>query len=159
ASIIQGPLHGYGHVTTGPVGGYPPTKYMSPHAKRGDPYPYDPAEARNLLTDHGWRIVPGGTSTCIRPGNLPSDCGKGVARGARLDFSLYYATGQAWLESAMLQLKSNASNLGIAIDLRPRSFNGVLAVVEGENCPAAGCPWEMADWGLGWSYVPDYLPT
>jgi hypothetical protein len=27
------------------------------------------------------------------------------------------------------------------------------------GCPAAGCPWELADWGLGWSYVPDYLPT
>ncbi len=72
---------------------------------------------------------------------------------------MYDATGAAWLESALLQLRSNAAEVGINITLIPRSFNGVLAVVEGEGCPAAGCPWELADWGEGWSYVPDYLPT
>jgi peptide/nickel transport system substrate-binding protein len=159
AAIIQGPLHGYGHVTTGPVGGYPPTKYLSPEARRGDQYSYNPAYARMLLKNHGWMINPGGVSTCRRPGSGRDQCGKGVHPGARLSFTLYYATGQAWLESAMLQLRSNASQLGIEINLKPRTFNGVLAVVEGAGCPAAGCNWEMADWGEGWSYVPDYLPT
>ena len=161
AAIIQGPLHGYGHVTTGPVGGYPPTPYLSPQARRGDQYPYNPAKARQLLKTHGWKINPGGVSTCPHPGSGPTQCGKGVGQGAQLNFTLYYATGQAWLESAMLQLKSNASQVGIDIKLIPETFNGVLAEVEGANanCPAAGCPWELADWGLGWSYVPDYLPT
>ncbi len=159
AAIIQGPLHGYGHVSTGPVGGYPPTKYLSPLARTGDPYPYDPSEARRLLANHGWTVDPGGVSTCAHPGGGSADCGKGVSHGAQLTFTLYYATGQAWLESALLQLKSNASQVGIEIDLRPKTFNGVLSVVEGAGCPTAGCPWEMADWGLGWSYVPDYLPT
>ncbi len=161
AAIIQGPLHGYGHVTTGPVGGYPPTRYLSPEARKGDQYSYNPALARTLLKNHGWKINPGGVSTCERAGSAPNQCGKGVHAGAQLDFTLYYATGQAWLESAMLQLTSNASQVGIDITLKPRSFNGVLAEVEGANCPgsAAGCPWEMADWGSGWSYVPDYLPT
>ena len=59
----------------------------------------------------------------------------------------------------MLQLKSNAAELGINITLIPRSFNGVLSVVEGSGCPAAGCTWELADWGQGWTYNPDYLPT
>jgi peptide/nickel transport system substrate-binding protein len=159
AAIIQGPLHGYGHVTTGPVGGYPPTKYLSPEARKGDHYSYNPAYARSLLFNHGWKINPGGVSTCQRAGSAQNQCGQGVHSGAQLNFTLYYATGQAWLESAMLQLKSNASQVGIDITLKPRTFNGVLAEVEGEGCPAAGCPWELADWGLGWSYVPDYLPT
>jgi peptide/nickel transport system substrate-binding protein len=160
AAIIQGPLHGYGHVTTGPVGGFPPTKYLSLQARRGDPYPYDPSEARRLLRTHGWtQASPGAVATCTQPGSGPADCGQGVRRGAQLTFSLYYATGQAWLESALLQLKSNASQVGIDITLKPKTFNGVLSVVEGAGCPPAGCSWEMADWGLGWSYVPDYLPT
>jgi peptide/nickel transport system substrate-binding protein len=159
ASIIQGPLHGYGHVTTGPVGGYPQTKYLSPTAKRGDQYSYNPALARTLLYEHGWKINPGEVSTCQRPGTGPTQCGKGVHAGAQLNFKLLYATGQAWLESAMLQLKSNATQVGIDIKLIPGTFNDVLAKVEGAGCPAAGCDWQMADWGLGWSYVPDYLPT
>jgi peptide/nickel transport system substrate-binding protein len=153
AAIIQGPLHGYGHVTTGPVGGFPPTKYLSPLARSGDPYPYDPSEARRLLSKHGWNVDPRGVSTCTQPGTGPAECGKGVSHGAQLSFDLLYATGQAWLESALLQLVSNARQVGIKITLIPRSFNGVLSVVEG------GGQWEMADWGLGWSYVPDYLPT
>jgi peptide/nickel transport system substrate-binding protein len=159
AAIIQGPLHGYGHVTTGPVGGYPPTRYLSPQARQGDQYSYNPALARQLLQSHGWQVKPGGISTCHRPGSGPAQCGKGVRSGAQLIFTLDYATGQAWLESALLQLKSNASQVGIYITLNPRTFNGVLAVTGGVGCPAAGCPWELADWGLGWSYVPDYLPT
>lgn len=161
ASIIQGPLHGYGHVTTGPVGGYPKTKYLSPTALQGDQYSYNPALARTLLYDHGWKINPGGVSTCQRPGSAQNQCGQGVRPGAQLKFTLDYATGQAWLESAVLQLKSNASQVGIDITLQPGTFDGVLAKVEGANpnCSAAGCPWEMADWGFGWSYVPDYLPT
>jgi peptide/nickel transport system substrate-binding protein len=161
AAIIQGPLHGYGHVTTSPVGGYPVTKFLSPKASKGDQYSYNPAYARSLLVNHGWKINPGGVSTCVRAGSAQNQCGKGVRPGAQLNFTLYYATGQAWLESALLQLKSNASQVGIDIKLYPRTFNGVLAEVEGANCPgsAAGCPWELADWGFGWSYVPDYLPT
>jgi peptide/nickel transport system substrate-binding protein len=159
AAIIQGPLHGYGHITAGPVGGYPPTKYLSAQARQGDQYSYNPALARTLLQNHGWTINPGGISVCRRPGTGPTQCGKGVHAGARLNFDLLYATGQAWLESAMLQLKSNASQVGIDINLTPKTFNDVLAVVEGAGCPAAGCDWQMADWGFGWSYVPDYLPT
>jgi peptide/nickel transport system substrate-binding protein len=159
AAIIQGPLHGYGHVTPGPVGGFPFTKYLSLQARKGDPYPFDPSGARKLLSDHGWTVKPSGVSTCDRPGSAPDACGTGVRKGAQLKFSLLYATGEAWLESALLQLKSNASQVGIEIDLIPKSFNQVLAQVEGAGCAAAGCPWQMADWGGGWTYVPDYLPT
>jgi peptide/nickel transport system substrate-binding protein len=154
AAVIQGPLHGYGQATTGPVGSFPPTNYMSPQEKKGDPYPFNPSEARSLLNAHGWKqLSPSSTATCSRPGTGNSECGAGIRVGAKLDFSLYYATGSAWLESAMLQLKSNAAEVGINIQLIPKSFDNVLNVVFGSG------PWELADWGEGWSYVPDYLPT
>ena len=61
----------------------------------------------------------------------------------------------------MLQLKSNASLVGIDITVIPQSFNQVT----GQLAPTCGlahnkpCPWELLDWGGGWTYVPDYLPT
>ena len=159
AAIIQGPLHGYGQVTTGVVGGYPTVaKYLSPLALKGDPYPYDPAQATALLTGHGWKLV-GGVMTCTDPGSGPTQCGAGIHAGTKLDLTMYYATGSAWLESAVLQLKSNAEQIGIAITLIPRAFQDVINEVTGVACGAPGCPWELADWGLGWSYSPDYLPT
>jgi peptide/nickel transport system substrate-binding protein len=162
AAIIQGPLHGYGQVSTGPVGPYPRTRYLSPKGRQGDPFPYNPVEARNLLTQHGWKVNPIGVTTCVTPGRGPAECGAGVHPGAQLSFKLVYATGNAWVESALLQLKSNASQLGIGISLTGKSFNDVLAEVFG-GCGTATvfktCPWQMADWGSGWSYVPDYLPT
>jgi len=153
AAIIQGPLHGYGHLTTGPVGAFPPTKYLSPVARQGDPFPYDPIRARSLLTSHGWTVGANGIASCHKPGTGPTDCGAGVRAGTQLNFTMYYATGITWLESALLQLKSNAAQVGIGIKLIPRTFNNVIGVVYGSG------KWEMADWGLGWSYVPDYLPT
>jgi peptide/nickel transport system substrate-binding protein len=159
AAVIQGPLHGYGKVTAGPVGGYPPTKYLSPLAKRGDPYPYDPLQARTMLADHGWTLNPHGTLVCTDPGSGARQCGRGITRGTPLTLDLYYSTGTSWLESAVLQLKSNASQVGINIQTTGQPFNQVIAEVTGQACSSGKCPWEMADWGLGWSYSPDFMPT
>ncbi len=162
AAIIEGPLHGYGKVSTGEVGDYPVTNYLSPTGKKGDPFPYNPIQARNLLADHGWKVNPAGISTCDNPGAGLAQCGAGIKPGAQLTVNIIYATGSAWVESALLQLKSNASDVGINITLTPATFDALLGEVFG-GCGTAttykSCPWQIADWGEGWSYVPDYLPT
>jgi len=162
AAIIEGPLHGYGRVSTGPVGDSPRTSYLSPTALQGDPFPYNLGESRSLLAAHGWNVNPGGVTTCQNPGIGPSQCGSGIRAGAQLSFTLRYATGQSWVEAGVLQLKSNASQVGINIKLIADTFDGVLSYIEG-SCGSAAkpkpCPWQLADWGQGWSYVPDYLPT
>lgn len=164
AAIIQGALHGYGKISTGPVGDSPQTQYLSPEAKKGDPFPYNVPLARQLLHGHGWKLVPGGTSTCVDPGDGPTQCGRGVTKGAVLDFTLLFASGNAWVQSAVLQIKSNASLIGMNISLSSGSFNDVIGRVVGDCGPHPAtapqpCPWQLADWGEGWSYVPDYLPT
>ena len=60
----------------------------------------------------------------------------------------------------MTQLQSNASLVGIKISLDPKPFNQVIALAAG-NCKVAKipCNWDMADWGGGWSFAPDYAPT
>jgi peptide/nickel transport system substrate-binding protein len=155
-AIIEGPLRGYGTVTVGPVGNTPPSEFLSPEGKQGDPFPYNPAKANGLLTSHGWKIVPNGVSTCADP----SLCGPGIKKGQGLNFSFIYATGTAWVAAEMQQLQSNAAALGIKLILQPKVPTQV-GQVAGGNCVAAKlpCNWDMANYGGAWTFFPDYLPT
>ena len=154
-AVISGPLRGYGTVTVGPVPSNPAT-YLSAQGKKGDPFPYDPGKAKQLLSSHGWKIVPNGTSTCTNP----SLCGAGVKQGQGLSFTLPYATGTNWQAAEMTQLKSNASAVGIQLSLQPKPFNQVTAIAGG-GCVAthASCAWDFANWGAGWIFAPDYYPS
>ncbi len=155
-AVISGPLRGYGTVTVGPIGSQPVTSYLSSKGRQGDQFPYDPAKAKQLLSSHGWKVVPNGTSTCTNP----SLCGAGVKQGQGLSFTLPYATGINWIDSEMTQLKSNASQVGINLNLEPKPFNQVTAI-GGGGCVAthASCAWDFANWGGGWIFAPDYEPT
>jgi peptide/nickel transport system substrate-binding protein len=156
AAVIKGPLRGYGTETVGPVGNTPPTQYLSSQLKGGSPFPYNPTKAKTLLSSHGWKITPNGVSTCTNP----SLCGPGVKSGQGLNFNLPYASGTQWIAQEMQQLQSNASLVGIKLNLEPKPFNQVTALAGG-NCVVAKlpCNWDMADWGGGWTFAPDYLPT
>jgi peptide/nickel transport system substrate-binding protein len=155
-AVISGPLHGYGKYTVGPVGTYPTTQYLSARGREGDPFPYNPATAKQLLTSHGWKVTPNGVTTC----ETPSLCGTGIRQGQALSFTLPYATGTDWIASEMTQLQSNASTVGIKLSLAPKPFNQVTAIAGG-NCVTAhiSCAWDMANWGGGWTFVPDYYPS
>ena len=155
-AVISGPLRGYGLYTVGPVGTYPSTQFLSPTGHQGDPFPYNPTKAKQLLTSHGWNVVANGSTTCSNP----SECGVGVKQGQALTFNLPYATGTEWIAQEMTQLQSNASTLGIKLSLEPKPFNQVTAIAGG-NCVVAhiSCAWDMANWGGGWTFVPDYYPS
>jgi peptide/nickel transport system substrate-binding protein len=156
AAVLSGPLKGYGNVTVGPVGSEPATDWLSSQGKQGDPFPYSPTKAKSLLTSHGWTVNAGGVSTC----SDPSKCGAGITAGSQLQFTLTYATGTQWIQDEMTQLQSNASQVGIKLNLVPKPFNQVTAASAG-NCVVASlpCDWDMANWGGGWSFAPDYAPT
>jgi peptide/nickel transport system substrate-binding protein len=160
AAVLSGPLRGYGNITVGPVGSTPVTPYLSAQGKAGDPFPYNPGKAKSLLARHGWKVVPSGTTTCVKPGTAAGDCGAGIATGTALSFNLPYATGFQWISQELLALQSNAASIGIKLNLEPKPFNEVIALAGG-NCVVAKipCDWDIADWGGGWSFSPDYLPT
>jgi peptide/nickel transport system substrate-binding protein len=159
-AVISGPLRGYGNLTVGPVGSVPATQWLSPQGKSGNPFPFDPTKAKSLLTSHGWKVVPNGVSTCVKPGSGAGECGAGVKSGQGLSFSLPYATGTGWIQSEMTQLQSNAATIGIKLNLEPKPFAQVVSTAGG-NCVAAKlpCNWDMANWGGGWSFSPDYDPS
>jgi peptide/nickel transport system substrate-binding protein len=152
---LAGPLRGYGVTQNGPVGSFPMTSWLSPQGKKGVTFPYNPAKAKALLTSHGWHIVPNGVSTCTNP----SLCGPGVTKGSGLDFTFLYASGTAWISQEALQLQSSGALVGIKLALSSQPFDDVVS--DAGNCVVAHlpCNWDMADWGLGWSFAPDYYPT
>jgi peptide/nickel transport system substrate-binding protein len=153
--VIDGPLHGYGKATIGPVGTYPPTKYLSPQlAQRGDTWTLNISKAQQLLHANGWSVNPNGIDTCGHAGTARGDCGAKIAAGTQLKFTLLYATGTDWIESAVRELASNASLAGIRVNLDAESFDNVVNTAYGSS----GESWQMADWG-SWTYAPDYLPT
>jgi peptide/nickel transport system substrate-binding protein len=156
AAIIKGPLRGYGAVTVGPVAATPATKWLSAKGKTGDAFPFNPGKAKSLLTSHGWTVNPGGVTTCSNP----SLCGPGITKGSALSFNFIFLSGTAWVLSEMQQLQSNAAQIGIKLNLVPKPLGQVLAVAGG-NCVVAKipCNWDLANWGFGWSFSPDYLPT
>lgn len=159
--IIDGPLHGYGKPTTGPVTNYPVTNYLAPSvAAQGDQWELNLANAEKLLKAHGWSITPNGIDRCTRPGNGPADCGPGVARNAQLDFSMIYASGIDYMYSATKELVSNASLAGIRITATAEPIGNIFGAAFCVPAPGQpACPgWQLADWG-SWTYSPDYLPT
>jgi len=156
ASIIKGPLRGYGTVTVGPVAATPATSWLSAQGRAGDPFPYNPAKAKSLLTSHGWTVASGGVTTCTNA----AACGPGITQGTALSFNFAYESGVTWVQSEMVQLQSNAAQVGIKLNLDPKPFAQIIAQ-SGGNCVVtkSPCNWDLANWGFGWSFSPDYLPT
>jgi len=154
--VINGPLHGYGKPNFGPVSGFPVTKFLAPAlAASGDPWPLDITTATRALTSHGWVAHgKGQPDTCQHPGSGPTQCGPGVKSGQSLTFSLMYATGIDWMESAVRELASNAALAGIKVKLDPEDFGTVV----GDAFNPSDRSWQLAYWG-SWTYQPDYLPT
>jgi peptide/nickel transport system substrate-binding protein len=153
--VIDGPLHGYGKPTIGPVATYPPTTDLSRSlALKGDKWTLNIRHTQSLLQANGWSMNPNGVDRCRRPGTARGDCGAGIALNTPLNFTLLYAVGTDWMESAVRELASNASLVGIQVNPEGRSFTDVVGAAFG----AAGESWQMAYWGE-WTYAPDYLPT
>jgi peptide/nickel transport system substrate-binding protein len=153
--VIDGPLHGYGKPTIGPVGNYPVTRYLSPQLEKlGDQWTLNIKKAQQLLADNGWSVNPNGVDSCTRPGTGVGECGSKVLSGAQLKFNLIYPAGIDWMESSVRELASNASLVGIQISLQAESFNDVT----GTAFDPTNHSWQLAEWG-SWTYAPDYLPT
>jgi len=147
--------HNYGVNTYGPVPVEPQNNFASSYEK-SNPYPYSPSKAKSLLQSHGWKVVPGGTSTCTKPGTGADECGAGIPAGAQLAFVLQYASGTTITANTMNAEKSSWAQAGINVTLTSASFNSVIGTAV--PCPS-GCAWQLQNWGAGWVFSPDYYPT
>jgi peptide/nickel transport system substrate-binding protein len=145
-------LEGYGNPTYGPVPLVPASAFISPQQKQ-NPYPYNPTMAESLLKQHGWTIVPGGMDSCTRPGTGTNECGAGIAAGARLSFSMQYATSTQGVDEEVAVLQSAFDQAGIRLSLSGASFDTVIG--DDVPCTHSGC-WQMNYYGQGWYFDPAY---
>ncbi len=149
--------HGYGVPTYGPVPTQPANSFAS-SLEKGNPYPYNPSKAKSLLSSHGWTVVPGGTTTCSKPGTSSSECGAGIPKGAKMAFNLQYANTSALVTNTMNAEKASWGRpASTCRSAQPHSTPSSAAV----PCTpgSAGCAWELQNWGAGWVYAPDYYPS
>jgi peptide/nickel transport system substrate-binding protein len=147
-------FRGYAVANYGPVPTLPKNKYASKYEET-NPYPYNPPKAKALLSSHGWKVVPGGVSTCVHPGAGSANCGKGVKKGAKLSFTLLYASGTQTFKNLMTAEKASWAQAGIHVSLSSASYDDVIGTAD--PCPK-GCSWEMGNWLAGWTYTGSY-PT
>ena len=151
-------FQGYASPTYGPVPVSPPNPFVDSFEK-ANPYPFSVSAAKSLLTSNGWTVHPGGTSVCSKPGSGAGHCGPGVTAGAKLSFSLQYASGTTSLTQEMESLKSTASGVGISLNLSQAPFDEVISSSVPCKPSQASCNWQLDNWGGGWSYSMDHFPN
>lgn len=151
-------LHGTAIPTYGPVPVSPPSPLLSVDVA-SNPFPFSTSAAAQLLTAHGWKIVPGGSTTCQHPGTAANQCGAGISAGEGISFNLDYQSGVTTLASEMNDLAAQAKRVGINIQLTTHPFNTVISTAVACKPSAPDCGWTAENWGAGWIYAPDFLPT
>ena len=138
-------MSGAGSPDYGPVAPIPVSPYTPDNAK-SNPYPFSVPAARSLLASHGWKVIPNGTDTCVRPGPGAGQCGDGIPLGTRLTFNLVYAD-RAPFRQEVAALTSAAKQAGITIDPQASSFNDIITNDNDVTAPGNADKWAMEVFG------------
>jgi peptide/nickel transport system substrate-binding protein len=139
-------FHGAGGLAYGPVPAVPVSPY-SPANAVTNPYPFSITAAATLLRSHGWHVVPGGVSTCAKPGTGSGECGSGIPAGTQLAFNLLYVNDPAIYGEMLTDWASDARKVGIAITLQAGTFDHVVNVADDPGSPKTIDQWATSDYG------------
>jgi len=145
--------------TYGPIPSAPPSSLVAAVPTGQNPFPFSVSAATQLLTANGWKVVPGGTSTCEKPGTGAGDCGAGISAGEALAFNIDYESGVVAVQDEMNDLAAQARKAGITINLTTHPFATVIGTAVACQPTQPTCKWQAENWGAGWIYGPSYLPT
>ncbi len=151
-------LHNTAIPTYGPIPVSPPSPLLSVDVA-SNPFAFSTSAAAQLLTSHGWKVVSGGSTTCQHPGTAANECGAGITAGEGISFNLDYQSGVTTLASEMNDLAAQAKRVGIGIQLTSHPFDTVISTAVACKPTDSDCGWTAENWGAGWIYAPDFLPT
>lgn len=160
AAYVKGIYKGAAVGAYGPVPSVPATQFTPSDAVHA-PYAYNPAKAVALLKSHGWNVVPGGQTTCAKPGSGAGECGAGIPKGTPFKFVWVYIPAS---EAPVAPLTSEAfaseakSAAGINVSLSVKTFN--FAFANYNDATPAGAKYVNA-WGVNdfGGFTDDYWPT
>jgi choline dehydrogenase-like flavoprotein len=88
----------------------------------------------SVLTSHGWKVVPGGLSSCVEP----AKCGPGIPAGKTLSFVV---------------TKQNGEAARATISLEPGLHDLSAFGEDDEGMPGAMLSWNTGGMGVHWSAV------
>lgn len=128
----------------------------SPYTTSNDtsaPYPYSVSSATKLLTSHGWKVVPNGSTTCENPGTGPANCGDGIPKGQVIKFNLFYGDQTPVNAVQCTAFASEAKKIGITVTTEPKTFSYLIQHFNDPAAPADVDDWAMEQWG-GFSITP-----
>ena len=120
------------------------------------PYPFNPVNAKALLTSHGWDVSTN-PATCTSPGLGASNCGVGIALNAPLNLNYEFASGGSTspLDIQLGFEVSEWAKAGINVTLSPNSDGSIVGDCLSNN-PAA--TFDVCQYG-GWVYSPGAYPS
>jgi peptide/nickel transport system substrate-binding protein len=145
--------------TYSPIPNAPPSPLADAASIATNPYPFSTSAASQLLTSNGWKVVPGGSTTCVKPGTGAGECGAGIKSGEGISFNIDYQSGVVAIASEMNDLEAQAKKVGITLELTNHPFGTVIGTAVACTPTESTCKWTAQNWGAGWIYGPDYLPT
>jgi peptide/nickel transport system substrate-binding protein len=146
AAIIQGVYHGAAAPDYGPVPAIPSSNYTPSNAAT-NPYPFSTAAAAQLLSSHGWKVVPGGTTTCQDPGTAANQCGAGIPAGQNLNFTDYFTNDPADSGLETTQLASDAAKVGIKVTPAGKTFDYIVEQYDDPVTPSNNNKWQVELYG------------
>ena len=155
---IHAYYQGIGVPTYSPVPAQPANPYSNSRSGK-DPYPFSVTAAARILRVHGWKVTPGGVTTCRHPGTGAADCGAGIPAGKPLRFTLMYPSGMSSTDGAMVDLQSDARQVGIQIGLKEVTTATIDAEIEPCKPSSSACDWQLGQYGSAWVFAPDHYPT
>jgi peptide/nickel transport system substrate-binding protein len=151
-------LHNTAIPTYGPIPASPPSPLVSFNSS-ANPFEFSTSAASQLLSSHGWKVAPGGTTTCQHPGTGSGQCGAGITAGEGISFNLDYQAGTPTIQSEMNDLAAQAKKVGINLQLTSHPFDTVISTAVACKPTEPDCGWTAENWGAGWIFAPDFLPT
>ncbi|MEV7035579.1 peptide ABC transporter substrate-binding protein [Streptomyces sp. NPDC093272] len=141
--------------TYGPIPQGQESSFVSADQKN-NPYPFDTAKAKKLLTDHGW-TEQGGTMVCNEPGTGANQCGAGVDKGTKFEMQVLSQSGSTVTDNMMSALQSSFAKTGIKFGIKTAPVNSVLSQAGQCKSGDANCSWQLSFFGTAGSwYFPAY---
>ncbi|MEV0221637.1 peptide ABC transporter substrate-binding protein [Streptomyces sp. NPDC050704] len=141
----------------GPVPQAQASDFVSP-TQKDNPYPFSTADAKSLLTGHGWQEK-GGVMVCADPGTSDSQCGEGVAEGTKFEMQVLSQSGSTVTDNMMSAIQSSLEKTGIKFSIKTAPVNSVLSQTPQCTSGQSICKWQLSFFGTAGSWYFSAFPT
>jgi peptide/nickel transport system substrate-binding protein len=159
-AIVKGVYHGWAVPAYGPVASAPTSPFIPSNVTKPT-WNYSPKSAVATLKAHGWNVVPGGQTTCAKPGSGSGQCGAGIPAGTPIKF-VWANQPESAAATGVLESEAFASTAkqyaGINVTFQTKTFDFLTSNYNNQN-PAA--KKYVNDWGVNnyGGINTDYYPT